>query len=304
MDRSNFAYTPVGKPFDVGEHVIKQPYMIVRYKNAKTSTQAVQQETPEQTGARFKSNNKGSFGVSMDRHTISHSLDKPGEHPEDLQAAMKQHANLLLVVGYYIPGSDNVSTSRGTLRNSKEVPISWEQLNTNEIYLVGYKMGVKGKGKKAYALVDPDSTGGCSITAVPIGVSHTFFLQHFLLMDAPKKERERAVGGAVEAITTPTSPKESLKHLAKRDSRIYQEILEKSFTTMSRLTSFVLLNQKAGYYDKKPFKDILQEIDSLGVGVNVTRRNANIVRIIYPNAEYTQSHAKAALAEAKVSFLF
>ncbi|WQF76080.1 hypothetical protein CDEST_01094 [Colletotrichum destructivum] len=61
--------------------------MIVRYKNAKTSTRAVQQETPEQTGARFKSNNKSSFGVSMDQHTISHSLEKPGENLEDLRAA-------------------------------------------------------------------------------------------------------------------------------------------------------------------------------------------------------------------------
>ncbi|TQN67334.1 hypothetical protein CSHISOI_08107 [Colletotrichum shisoi] len=90
MDRSNFAYTPIGKPFDVGEYVIQQPYMIVRYKNAKMSTQTVQQETPEQTGARFRSNNKGSLGVSMDPHTISHSLEKPGENLEDLRDAMKQ----------------------------------------------------------------------------------------------------------------------------------------------------------------------------------------------------------------------
>ncbi|GJC95220.1 hypothetical protein ColKHC_04046 [Colletotrichum higginsianum] len=98
MERSNFAYTPIGKPSDVGEHVIQQPYMIVRYENAKATTQEVQQETPEQTGARFKSNNKGSFGVSMDQHTISHSLEKLGENLEDLRAAIKQHENLLLVV--------------------------------------------------------------------------------------------------------------------------------------------------------------------------------------------------------------
>ncbi|KAJ0161243.1 hypothetical protein CTA2_6552 [Colletotrichum tanaceti] len=48
MDRSNFAYNLFRKLFDVGEHAIHEPYLIVRHKNAKTSPQARKDEKPKE----------------------------------------------------------------------------------------------------------------------------------------------------------------------------------------------------------------------------------------------------------------
>ncbi|GJC93357.1 hypothetical protein ColKHC_02183 [Colletotrichum higginsianum] len=47
------------------------------------------------------------------------------------------------------------------------LPLKLSDFDVNDIYVVGYKMGVSGKGRDAFALVNPDENGLCELAKEP-----------------------------------------------------------------------------------------------------------------------------------------
>lgn len=153
MDKSRFFYTLNGMPFDAGAKGQRPGYQILRYRDGGENLQQRQNETNAAFLQRFKKN-KSSFDASSEISAFGVDLTDAGKHPEILKDAIKKGQRLILVVGYYIIDA-KTDGGKGSISESNHKALTVSQFKREEIYQVGFKMGVCGKAAKGLCPCQP-----------------------------------------------------------------------------------------------------------------------------------------------------
>ncbi|WQF83713.1 hypothetical protein CDEST_08727 [Colletotrichum destructivum] len=322
-DRLMFYYTLGNKAFD-DEIGPKDHFQIVFYRGeagkvqktsnakAKGKGKAIatdDKETDEQLLERF-GQFRGSFGVSIKTSDFNVKISKQAILPLDLQDAIKNNEKLLVLVGYYIINADVNDGPKGSITNTRHRPQKPGDFDVNNIYHVGYKMGVSGKGKDAFALVNPDETGLCEIAKVPQGSANVFFASNFIDVDTGnKKHRKQNLGHSISSFTDPQKMFSQARDTFKQATRPFGQPAQNRLYEPMRAEDMALkahlLNLKARLGNLDPQKDhhaisfLIKHLEQVGINDPGTQKNEHLVRLICIDEDFERIHAQGAIQEAK-----